>query len=118
MLLDRPIKVEGDDFERFIAESEAPVLVDFYADWCGPCRMMAPLLDEIASDLTGELIVAKLDTDASPQVSGALGIRGIPTLILFRDGSEAGRLTGAVPRPEIEELIAARETAASGRNDE
>ena len=106
-LLDRPVKIAGDDLERVLAESDVPVLVDFYADWCGPCKIMAPVLDEFASDHTGEILVGKLDTDAAPAVSARYGIRGIPTLILFRDGSEVSRQTGAVARPGLDQLAAA-----------
>ena len=104
-LLDRPVKVVGDDLERVVQGAGVPVLVDFYADWCGPCKIMAPVLDELAADHVGKLLVAKLDTDASPQVSAALGIRGIPTLILYRGGVEAARQTGAVPRSALDEML-------------
>ena len=104
-ILDRPVKVGGDDLERLVREAGVPVLVDFYADWCGPCKIMAPVLDALAADHVGELLVAKLDTDASPQVSAALGIRGIPTLILYRSGAEVARQTGAVPRSTLDEML-------------
>jgi len=104
-LLDRPLKVSGDDLDRLVREAGVPVLVDFFADWCGPCKIMAPVLDELAADHVGELLVAKLDTDASPQVSAALGIRGIPTLILYRSGAEVARQTGAVPRSTLDEML-------------
>jgi len=104
-LLDRPVKIGGDDLERLVGEADVPVLVDFYADWCGPCKVMAPVLDELAADHVGKLLVAKLDTDASPQVSASLGIRGIPTLILYRDGSEVARETGAVPRSALDQML-------------
>jgi len=105
-LLDRPVKIAGEDLERVVAEAEVPILVDFYADWCGPCKMMAPVLDEFARDHTGRMLVGKLDTDAAPSVSARLGIRGIPTLILFRDGAEVARQTGAVARSGLDELAA------------
>jgi len=105
ILLDRPVKVSDEDLPQLIRDAEMPVLVDFYADWCGPCKIMAPLLDDIARARIGELLVAKLNTDQSPSSSQQYGIRGIPTLILFRDGQEAARQTGAIPREEIEALI-------------
>jgi len=104
-LLDRPVKISGDDLERVVAESEVPVLVDFYADWCGPCKVMAPVLDEFASDHRGEMLVGKLDTDSAPAVSAKYGIRGIPTLILFNDGRELARQSGAMPRAGLDELV-------------
>lgn len=104
-LLDRPVKITGDDLDRVVADAGVPVLVDFHADWCGPCKVMAPVLDELAADRIGELLVAKLDTDAHPQVSARFGIRGIPTLILFRDGREAARQTGAVPRAKLDTML-------------
>ena len=103
-LLDRPVKLTEEDFDRTIAQSTAPVLVDFYADWCGPCKVMAPVIDRIAREHMGELLVGKLDTDRAPGVSARLGIRGIPTFILFRDGAEVARETGAVAPAQLEAL--------------
>jgi len=97
--------VNEEDFGRLVADAEVPVLVDFHADWCGPCKTMAPALDDLARDRSGRLLVAKLDTDANPGVTERFGIRGIPTLIVFRDGNEAGRVTGAVPIGDITTLI-------------
>jgi thioredoxin 2 len=105
-LLDRPIKIAGEDLDRVVQSADVPVLVDFYADWCGPCKVMAPVLDELAADRIGEVLVAKLDTDAYPEVSTRLGIRGIPTLILYRSGAEASRQTGAVPRSALDTMLA------------
>jgi thioredoxin 2 len=97
MLLDRPVKVAQDDFERTVLKAGAPVLVDFYADWCAPCKMVAPLVDEIAHQKIGRMLVAKVDTDGAPDVAMKYGIRSIPTLILFRDGEEVERSVGFEP---------------------
>lgn len=105
MLLDRPVKLDDETFQRTIAEAEIPVLVDFYADWCAPCKMMAPLVDEIASAYQGRALVAKLDTDRSPRATQPFGIRGIPTTIVFKDGREFARRVGALPKTALEELL-------------
>lgn len=94
MLLDRPVKVENDDFDATVLGADVPVLVDFYADWCAPCRMVAPVLDEVAHDTVGRMLVAKVDTDRAQEVAARYEIRSIPTLILFRDGAEAQRVVG------------------------
>lgn len=108
ILLDRPVKVTDDDFQQVIAGADVPVVVDFYADWCGPCKIMAPVLDDFAHAHSGAVLVAKLDTDHSPKTAQQYDVRGIPTLIVFRGGREAARRTGAVPREELEELLAAK----------
>lgn len=97
MLLDRPVKVTQDDFDDTVLKASVPVLVDFYADWCGPCKMVAPLVDEIAHQHIGKILVAKVDTDRAPEVATKYGIRSIPTLIIFRDGAEVERSTGFEP---------------------
>lgn len=97
MLLDRPLKVTQEDFERTVLKSKAPVLVDFYADWCAPCKMVAPLVDEIAHEKVGRMLVAKIDTDQAQDVATKYGIRSIPTLIVFRDGEEVERSLGFEP---------------------
>jgi thioredoxin 2 len=105
MLLDRPVHLDDESFARTIAESDVPILVDFYADWCGPCKIMAPAVDQIAANYTGRAIVAKLDTDASPQTAMSFNIRGIPTSIVFDGGKEAARQTGAVPYATLEAML-------------
>src|SRR6185369_5803013 len=81
ILLDRPIPVTDADFDRIIADAEVPVVVDFYADWCGPCKIMAPVFDDFAREHRGEALVTKLDTDRNPVTSQKFQVRGIPTLI-------------------------------------
>lgn len=105
MLLDRPIKLDDETFERTISESEVPVLVDFYADWCGPCKMMAPFVDEIAAKYIGRALVAKVDTDRAQKATAPFGIRGIPTTIVFKNGKPAAQKAGAMPLPALEELL-------------
>ena len=97
MLLDRPVSVSEEDFARTVLEAQAPVMVDFYADWCAPCKMVAPLMDELAQEHVGALLVVKVDTDRAPAVAMQYGIRSIPTLILFRDGEEVERSLGFEP---------------------
>jgi len=106
MLLDRPIHLNDDTFTRTIEGSDVPVLVDFYADWCGPCKIMAPFIDEIAREKQGVALVAKLDTDRSQRTSMGFNIRGIPTSIVFKNGKEVARQVGAAPKKVLEELLA------------
>lgn len=105
ILLDRPVKVTDETFEKTIKGTDVPVVVDFYADWCQPCKMMAPLLDQLASDMQGELLVAKLDTDSNPTMAVHYGIRGIPTLIVFKEGREWKRQTGVVPPDKLAAML-------------
>jgi|SRR5687768_783348 len=105
MLLDRPVKLDDDSFDRTIRESEIPVLVDFYADWCGPCKMMAPFVDEIAAAYQGRALVAKLNTDHSQKAAAPFNIRGIPTTIVFKDGRAVVQKAGAMPRAGLEEML-------------
>ena len=106
MLLDRPIHLNDETFTRTIEGSDVPVLVDFYADWCGPCKVMAPFVDEIAREKQGVALVAKLDTDRSQRTSMGFNIRGIPTSIVFKNGKEVARQVGAAPKKVLEELLA------------
>jgi len=109
MLLDRPVKVDQDDFDKTVLDAGVPVLVDFYADWCAPCKMVAPFVDEIAQTRVGKILVAKVDTDAAPEVALKYGIRSIPTLIVFRGGEEVERSIGFEPekvRSLVERVVA------------
>lgn len=105
MLLDRPVHLDDETFSRTIAESEVPVIVDFYADWCGPCKMMAPAVDQLASNYLGKAIVAKVNTDLAPNATRPFNIRGIPTTVVFNGGREVTRQSGAMPYPMLASLL-------------
>lgn len=105
MLFDRPVKVGQDDFDRTVLRAGVPVLVDFYADWCAPCKVVAPFVDEIAHGHVGKLLVVKVDTDHAPDIAMKYGIRSIPTLILFVDGDEQERSLGFEPE-RVRDLVA------------
>lgn len=100
-----PQAVDATGLQRSIASSPIPVFVDFWAAWCGPCRMVAPHVEQLARSYVGRLVVLKVDTEAHPDAAGRHGIRGIPTLAVFRGGHEVGRLTGAVPLAALEALV-------------
>ena len=104
-LLDRPVKVSEEHFDKTVLESEVPVLVDFYADWCAPCRVMAPVIDEIARENSGRLLVAKVDTDQAPRLSKRYAIRSIPFFARFENGEMVRTVIGTV-KDELKELAA------------
>lgn len=104
--LDKPVHLDDDSFQRTITEGDLPVLVDFYADWCGPCKMMAPFVDQLALAYRGRAVVAKLDTDRSQRAAMPYRITGIPTTIVFLKGKEVARQVGAVPFSGLEKLLA------------
>lgn len=107
-----PLAVGDDDFERTVLGSRIPVLLDCWADWCGPCHMLAPTIDALARDYAGRVLVAKLDVDANPATADRFQIRSIPTLLVFKDGQLVDRVTGVQPRgaidAKLQPLLAAR----------
>lgn len=105
VLLDRPVHARDDHLSKVIGGATVPVIVDFYADWCAPCKMMAPVLDELARERAGELLVVKVNSDQNPVSPQHYGVRGIPTLIVFRDGQEVGRQVGFAPKAQLVALI-------------
>ena len=92
-------------YDEDVLQSELPVLVDFWAPWCGPCRMVAPIIEELAQEYDGKMAFAKVNTDENVEVAGKLGIRGIPTLILYVDGAEVERMVGFSPKPALKKKL-------------
>ena len=93
-----PIDISDDTFEEEVIKSDVPVLVDFWAEWCAPCKIIAPIVEELATEFDGRVKFAKLDVDGNPKVATTYGIRGIPTLLIFNGGSPVDQVVGAVPK--------------------
>jgi thioredoxin 1 len=97
--------VTDTNFQTEVLNSSTPVLVDFWAEWCGPCRALGPKLEEIAGEMAGKVRVVKLNVDENPQTPGQYGIRGIPAMLLFKDGKQVGELVGNHPKDNITEFL-------------
>lgn len=104
--MDEPIHVNDDAFEKTILKAEVPVIVDFWAPWCGPCKMVAPVLEKLAKEYKEQLLIAKVNTDDNPEWAGRYGVQGIPTMLFVANGKVLHRQVGAVPEGVLREALA------------
>ncbi|MSQ41022.1 MAG: thioredoxin [Dehalococcoidia bacterium] len=102
-----PMDVTGSTFDQEVLQAGTPVLVDFWADWCVPCKMIAPMVDDLAREFDGKVKFTKVDVDADPEIAASYGIRSIPTLLIFKDGKPADQVVGAVPKSMLKKRLEA-----------
>jgi thioredoxin 1 len=105
-MIDEPIHVLDTEFEKSVLQSELPVIVDFWAPWCGPCKMVAPVLDKLAKENSGKLLIAKVNTDENPEWASRYGVQGIPTMLLVWNGKIIHRQVGALPEKILRDVVA------------
>mgnify|MGYP003702571801 CR=1 FL=1 len=104
-MIAEPVHVTDEAFEKTILEADIPVIVDFWAPWCGPCKMVAPILDKLAKEYSGKLLVSKVNTDDHPKWAGQYGVQGIPTMLFVANGKVVHRQVGALPEPMLREVV-------------
>ena len=99
------LEITDSNFNEEVLNADLPVLVDFWAEWCGPCKMVSPIVEELSEEYTEKIKVTKLDVDSNPQTAASFGIRGIPTLLMFKDGAAVDQIVGAVPKTTLKERL-------------
>tara|TARA_B100001142_G_scaffold229768_1_gene227905 strand:- start:1114 stop:1437 length:324 start_codon:yes stop_codon:yes gene_type:complete len=99
------LEITDSNFNEEVLNADLPVLVDFWAEWCGPCKMVSPIVEELSEEYTGKIKVTKLDVDSNPKTAASFGIRGIPTLLMFKDGAAVDQIVGAVPKTTLKERL-------------
>ena len=100
------VKVDSSNFKTAVMASSTPVVVDFWAEWCGPCKMIAPALEELSNEMAGKVTIAKVNIDENPDLAAQFGVRSIPTLLMFKDGQIAANMVGAAPKSKLQSWIA------------